>query len=89
VIGLHRLDDSDDQRGIVQMIAPSKSWVELEEQRRTFWGAFCIDSHASINTGWPTLIDYKEVRHTQLGKLLRRLMGHIDYDASTQLRGSF
>lgn len=31
------------------------------ERRRIFWGAFCIDSHASITTGWPTLIDYKEV----------------------------
>lgn len=26
-----------------------------------FWGAFAIDSHAAISTGWPTLIDMGDV----------------------------
>lgn len=32
-----------------------------KERRRVFWGAFCIDSHAAISTGWPILIDPAEV----------------------------
>lgn len=42
-------------------LAPPKDWAELEERRRTFWGVFCIDSHGSISTGWPHLIDVAEV----------------------------
>ncbi len=38
-------------------LAPPQSWAELEERRRIFWAAFCVDSHASITTGWPHLID--------------------------------
>lgn len=33
----------------------------LPERRRVFWGAFAIDSHASISTGWPCLIDPDDV----------------------------
>ncbi|KAK3942377.1 citrinin biosynthesis transcriptional activator ctnR [Diplogelasinospora grovesii] len=63
MMGLHRLDDtlSEEDNPMAPTLAPPQSWVELEERRRIFWGAFCIDSHASISTGWPSLIDINEV----------------------------
>ena len=58
MMGFHRLDDpSGDENPMVPTINPPHDWIELEERRRVFWGAFCMDSHASISTGWPTLID--------------------------------
>ncbi|KAK4179039.1 putative binuclear zinc transcription factor [Triangularia setosa] len=63
MMGLHRLDSTaaDEENPIAPMIPPPKGWVELEERRRLFWGAFCIDSYAGISTGWPTLIDTSQV----------------------------
>ncbi len=62
MLGLHRLDDPlSDDNPISSTLPPPASWVELEERRRTFWEAFCIDSHASITTGWPSLIDYNDI----------------------------
>lgn len=59
MMGLHRIDG--DGREMAPTLAPPTSWVDLEERRRAFWGAYCIDCHASISTGWPTLIDPDEV----------------------------
>ncbi|KAK0666183.1 putative binuclear zinc transcription factor [Cercophora samala] len=63
MMGLHRLDNAatDEEHPIAPMIPPPKGWIELEERRRLFWGAFCIDSYAGISTGWPTLIDTSQV----------------------------
>lgn len=60
MMGLHLLD-SDGDVELPPTILPPQNWTELEERRRVFWGAFAIDSHASISTGWPTLIDVKDV----------------------------
>lgn len=60
MMGLHRLDDPNNSL-IAPTIAPPVDWVEAEERRRIFWASFCMDSHASINTGWPTLIDLTQV----------------------------
>ena len=59
MMGLQRLDSTltDEDLPMAPMIAPPRSWVELEERRRVFWGGFCIESYASISAGWPTLID--------------------------------
>lgn len=59
MMGLHRLDDATDE--ISPTLLPPRDWTELEERRRVFWGVFCIDSHCSISTGWPFLIDASEV----------------------------
>ncbi|KAI8634600.1 hypothetical protein F5Y19DRAFT_409241 [Xylariaceae sp. FL1651] len=59
MMGLHKLDSPPDESS--PTLAPPKDWAELEERRRVFWGIFCIDSHASISTGWPHLIDISEV----------------------------
>ena len=59
MMGLDRLDGEQDQ--IPPTLVPPTSWVELEERRRAFWGAFAIDAHASISTGWPSLINSADV----------------------------
>lgn len=63
MMGLHRLDDETDTsaRPMAPMLSPPRDWVELEERRRALWGAFCIDSHASISTGYPNLLDVTEI----------------------------
>ena len=61
MLNLHALDEND--APIIQTLPPAASWVELEERRRVFWGAFSIDSHSSISTGWPTLMDFTEVSY--------------------------
>ncbi|KAK8019842.1 binuclear zinc transcription factor [Apiospora arundinis] len=59
MMGLQRLDCTPGD--VPPAILPPKDWIELEERRRTLWGIFCLDSHCSISTGWPTLIDPSEV----------------------------
>ncbi|KAI1417768.1 fungal-specific transcription factor domain-containing protein [Hypoxylon sp. FL1857] len=59
MMGLHRLDGAAEE--ISPTLLPPKDWTELEERRRVFWGVFCIDSHCSISTGWPFLVDASEV----------------------------
>ncbi|KAK4149833.1 transcriptional activator protein acu-15 [Chaetomidium leptoderma] len=63
MMGLHRLDNTlaEEELPMAPMIAPPRSWVELEERRRLFWGGFCIDSYANISAGWPTLIDVHQI----------------------------
>lgn len=57
MMGLHSLDQPDYLVQMIPTIPQPQNWAELEERRRTFWGAFCVDSHASIATGWPSMID--------------------------------
>ena len=59
MMGLHRLDGVG--LDVKQCLPPPKDWTEREERRRTFWMAFCEDRYASIGTGWPVLIDEKDV----------------------------
>ncbi|KAI0542333.1 hypothetical protein GGR58DRAFT_497319 [Xylaria digitata] len=59
MMGLHHLDSPPDESS--PTILPPRDWAELEERRRVFWGIFCIDSHCSISTGWPHLIDMAQV----------------------------
>ncbi|KAI0879611.1 hypothetical protein GGS24DRAFT_438045 [Hypoxylon argillaceum] len=59
MMGLHHLDSPPDESS--PTLAPPQDWAELEERRRVFWGIFCIDSHCSISTGWPHLIDPAQV----------------------------
>ncbi|KAH8673956.1 hypothetical protein BX600DRAFT_509177 [Xylariales sp. PMI_506] len=59
MMGLHRLDGPSEDTS--PTLLPSKDWLEIEERRRAFWGVFCVDSHCSISTGWPQLIDPSEI----------------------------
>lgn len=67
MMGFHRLDDPyESEHPITPTVVPPVDWLELEERRRIFWAAFCMDSHASINTGWPTLVDLSQVGKLQI-----------------------
>jgi hypothetical protein len=65
MMGLHRLDGKQGADEGPPALGPPTSWTDLEERRRTFWGAFCIDAHGSISTGWPNLIDSTDVIATR------------------------
>lgn len=75
MMGLDRLDGEQDD--IPPALAPATSWVELEERRRTFWAAFAIDAHASISTGWSSLINTADV-----GTCLRSLASLMLFSAN-------
>lgn len=64
MMGLDRLDGDPDD--IPPTLGPALTWAEVEERRRVFWGAFTIDSHASISTGWPSLISSDDVSPQQI-----------------------
>ncbi|KAI0969413.1 hypothetical protein F4678DRAFT_440345 [Xylaria arbuscula] len=59
MMGLQHLDSPPDESS--PTLLPPQDWAELEERRRVYWGIFCIDSHCSISTGWPHLIDITQV----------------------------
>jgi hypothetical protein len=56
---LHRLDGLG--LDVKQSLPLCSDWIEKEERRRTFWMAFCKDRFASIGTGWPIIIDERDV----------------------------
>ncbi|KPM36310.1 hypothetical protein AK830_g10244 [Neonectria ditissima] len=56
---LDRVDGDD--FGSPPSLGPPLTWAELEERRRVFWGAFCFDAHASISTGWASLINTEDI----------------------------
>ncbi|KAL6691591.1 hypothetical protein J3F84DRAFT_385899 [Trichoderma pleuroticola] len=60
MMGPDRPDGASDGARAVLLLPVS--WCGLEERRRVFWGAFAIDSHASLATGWPCLIDQNSIR---------------------------
>ena len=62
MLGLNRMDGVG--LDVKQCIPPPRDWTDREERRRTFWMAYCVDRYASIGTGWPMVIDEKDVsRH--------------------------
>jgi len=59
MMGLHRLDGLG--LDVKQCLPPPRDWTEREERRRAFWTAFCQDRYASIGTGWPMMLDERDV----------------------------
>lgn len=59
LMGLHRQDRVG--LDVKQTLAPPKDWIEREERRRTFWMAYCNDRYASIGTGWPMMVDERDI----------------------------
>ncbi|KAH8660168.1 fungal-specific transcription factor domain-containing protein [Xylariales sp. PMI_506] len=57
MLGLYNVETADGRFAL----APSNSWQEKEERRRTMWAIFCTDRMASSTTGWHPLIDAKQV----------------------------
>ena len=59
MMGLHRVDGAG--LDVKQCLPPPKDFIEREERRRTFWGCFCVDRYSSIGTGWPMVVDEKDI----------------------------
>ncbi|KLJ08228.1 hypothetical protein EMPG_16350 [Blastomyces silverae] len=59
MLGLHRVDGSGP--AVKTCIAPARDWTEQEERRRTFWVVFCQDRYASVGTGWPMMVDERDI----------------------------
>ncbi|KAF2151970.1 hypothetical protein K461DRAFT_279495 [Myriangium duriaei CBS 260.36] len=63
MMGLHRLDNTGVD--VKQCLPPPRDWTDKEERRRTFWMCFTADRFASIGTGWPMVIDERDI-HSNL-----------------------
>ena len=63
MMGFNRLDVPG--QNVKQCLAPPGDFAEIEERRRVFWLAFCADRYASIGTGWPMMIDERDVSENQ------------------------
>jgi hypothetical protein len=59
MMGLYRLDGAGVD--VKQCLPPPRDWTEREERRRAFWMAFCQDRYASVGTGWPIIMDERDV----------------------------
>ncbi|PGH27404.1 hypothetical protein AJ80_00882 [Polytolypa hystricis UAMH7299] len=59
MMGLHRQDGAG--LDVKQCLPPARDWTEREERRRTFWAAFCQDRYASTGTGWPMMLDERDI----------------------------
>jgi hypothetical protein len=59
LLGLYRLDGLGVE--FKQTLSRETDIGEMEERRRTFWMAFCMDRYAGVGTGWPLIVDEKDV----------------------------
>lgn len=59
MMGLNRMDGFGID--VKQCLPPPKDWTEREERRRAFWMAYCSDRFASVGTGWPMVVDERDV----------------------------
>lgn len=55
MLNLHRVDIPKSMGNV------STDWIELEEQRRTWWTIFCFDRFVCATTGWPALIHQNKI----------------------------
>lgn len=67
MMGLNRLDGTG--LDVKQCLPPPRDWTDREERRRTFWFCFCEDRYASIGTGWPMMMDEKDVSRPLISSL--------------------
>lgn len=79
MLGLHRLDGTG--LGMRQALAAPMDITEKEERRRTFWMAFGMDRYAAASTGWPLVIDERDVSPTRF-PTPNSATNWIDYDIS-------
>jgi hypothetical protein len=59
MMNLHRVDGGD--LAVKEMLSSASSWVDLEERRRVFWAVFVQDRYQSVGSGWPTIMDERDV----------------------------
>ncbi|KAK4947863.1 hypothetical protein LTR10_013371 [Elasticomyces elasticus] len=60
MMNLHRLDDPT-KIDVKETLSSPMNWLELEERRRVFWAVFVQDRYQSISSGWPMIIDERDV----------------------------
>ncbi|KAK3690252.1 binuclear zinc transcription factor [Podospora appendiculata] len=65
MLNLQRIDQSGQVRVLPQTLIPPRDWSELEERRRTWWVIYGCDRCVAVATGWPALINDRDV-HTLL-----------------------
>jgi hypothetical protein len=58
VLNLHRMDS---RVHCNSTLGDSSEWIEMEERRRAFWSAFCLDSYAGFGGGFLSMIDESDV----------------------------
>ncbi|KAK1149391.1 hypothetical protein N8T08_006614 [Aspergillus melleus] len=59
MLGLNRIDGLG--HGVKQSLPAARDWTEKEERRRVFWMTYCVDRYASVGTGWPVLMDDRDI----------------------------
>jgi len=78
MMGLNRVDGAG--LDVKQCLAPPKDWTEREERRRAFWMAYCSDRFASVGTGWPMIVDERDVGLISHYQRIQRLMSTPDME---------
>ncbi|KAF5609340.1 uncharacterized protein FSUBG_4133 [Fusarium subglutinans] len=59
MLGLHRSDSQ--KQPTDPPLPPPRNLFEVEERRRTWWVIFCSDRFVSGITGWPALVNEKDI----------------------------
>lgn len=62
MLNLHQIDKGCE--ALLSALPPPTDWSQLEERRRTWWVIFCSDRFVYGTTGWPTLINVRDVSST-------------------------
>jgi len=63
MMNLHRLDGTGLE--VRETLSAPMSWLELEERRRVFWAVFVQDRYQSVSSGWPMIIDERDVSESE------------------------
>lgn len=58
VLNLHRMDSGVYSNST---FGTSNEWADMEERRRAFWSAFCLDSYSGFCGGFLSMIDESDV----------------------------
>lgn len=66
LVHLMRLHEIDNPRAWSEPQYVNLTWVEIEERRRTFWTAYCLDRHANFIRQLPLSLNEQLVRLAQL-----------------------
>jgi hypothetical protein len=59
MLGLYHMDGPG--LNAKQTIVTPSDVCEREERRRTFWMVYCMDRYSGVGTGWPWIIDERDV----------------------------
>jgi hypothetical protein len=63
IIQLMKLHEIDRFHTTALDLAFTEPWAEIEEKRRTFWVAYCLDRFLNISDQWPLTLHEEPVRN--------------------------